>query len=99
MKLTDLEPAWLSPDVFIFKSPTGRGDLLTCKRVPMSHIDQYDLIYANNLQYRKQIIIMSNEEMAWSFEGNDFSTMTVSPSIDASASGNWHGHIINGEII
>ena len=28
----------------------------------------------------------------------NFATMTITPSIDASASGNWHGFIVNGEI-
>lgn len=40
MKLADLEPAWLSPDVLVFRSPAGHGDLLTAKRVPMSREDQ-----------------------------------------------------------
>ena len=41
---------------------------------------------------------MTVAEMVWSFEGNNFETMSVMPSLDFSASGNWHGFITNGEI-
>lgn len=98
MKLIDLEPAWLAPDVFIFKNPTGGDDWLTCKRVPMLQKEQYSLIYDKNPQYVGKTVVMTVPEMAWKFEGNDFNTMTVIPSIDASQSGNWHGFITNGEI-
>ena len=98
MKLIDLDPKWLSPDVFIFRSPTGNGDLLTCKRVPMSRKEQYALIYEKNPQYKGIPVVMTRDETAWNFSGHDFSTLTVTPSIDASKSGNWHGFIVNGEI-
>ena len=98
MKLIDLEPAWLSPDVFVFKSPTGHGDLLTCKRVQMTFREQYELIYKKNPQHVNRAVVMTVPEMAWTIQGSDFNTLTVSPSIDASASGNWHGFIIDGEI-
>ena len=34
----------------------------------------------------------------WTRTGDTFDTLTLSPSIDASASGHWHGFITNGEI-
>ena len=35
--------------------------------------------------------------MCWEFIANgDFNTLTVTPSIDASASGNWYGFISEG---
>lgn len=98
MKLIDLEPAWLSQDVFIFKSPSGHGNWITCKRVALSRMEQYKMIYEDNPQFKGTPVVMTVPEMAWSFEGNDFNTLTVTPSIDASASGNWHGFISNGEI-
>jgi hypothetical protein len=98
MKLTDLEPAWLTPDVFIFKNPTGGSDMLTCKRVPMASSDQYALIYRDNPKYVGQTVVMTKPEMVWTFAGNDFATLTVSPSLDFSASGNWHGFIAAGQI-
>ncbi len=35
----------------------------------------------------------------WDLQGpDDFATLTLTPSIDASQSGHWHGYITNGEI-
>ena len=99
MKLVDLDPIWLSLDVFAFKNPTGGKYWLTCKRVPMSRREQMDLCYTNpKFEQAKGDVVLTTPETAWSFVGNDFATLTVTPSIDASASGNWHGFITNGEI-
>jgi len=35
----------------------------------------------------------------WQRTGETFEDMTLSPSIDASNSGHWHGHITNGEVL
>lgn len=98
MRLVGLEPAWLSDDVFIFRSPSGHGDLLTCKRVKMSFKDQHELVYKKNPQYVGKVVVMTEPDFAWHFEGNDFETMTVHPSIDTSRSGNWHGFIKGGDV-
>lgn len=34
----------------------------------------------------------------WSRTGDTFETLTLAPSIDASAAGHWHGFITNGEV-
>ena len=34
----------------------------------------------------------------WHMSGNDFSDMSITPSIDASISGHWHGFITGGEV-
>lgn len=44
-------------------------------------------------------IVGWNPDHCWQYAGDDFTTMSVTPSIDASASGDWHGHITNGEIV
>lgn len=39
------------------------------------------------------------DERIWNITGGDsFENLSLSPSIDASASGHWHGFITNGEI-
>lgn len=39
-------------------------------------------------------------ETAWVFtEAESFETLSVTPSLDASASGHWHGYITAGEIV
>lgn len=44
-----------------------------------------------------------NSEFQWTVDGGianaDFDTISVTPSLDGSAGGNWHGHITNGEIV
>lgn len=34
----------------------------------------------------------------WQRQGETFETLTLSPSVDASASGHWHGWVRNGEV-
>jgi hypothetical protein len=38
-------------------------------------------------------------QVAGGLEAADFATLTVTPSLDGSAAGNWHGFITNGEIV
>jgi hypothetical protein len=97
MKLTELEPRWITSDVFIFRNPTGGRDWLSCKRAAVPH--QHRFFYEHCPDLVGQPIVGTKDEFFWNFPaGGDFATLTVTPSIDASASGNWHGHITNGEI-
>jgi hypothetical protein len=98
MKLTDLSPRWVTPDLFIFKNPTGGECWLSCKRVEMPIREQMELCYRAHPDMKGTSIVPMKADFAWSFTGNNFETMTVTPSIDASSSGNWHGFITNGEI-
>jgi hypothetical protein len=43
-------------------------------------------------------VVSCNKTCAWKRTNDDFATMSVTPSIDASASGHWHGHITDGEM-
>ena len=98
MKLTDLEPRWLTPNLLLFICPHCRKDRLTCKNVVMSRKEQYT-IYAEKVNADWNMsVVPCKPEMDWTFSGSDFATLTVTPSIDASASGHWHGFITNGEI-
>jgi hypothetical protein len=40
----------------------------------------------------------ADPQFCWTITGADWNMLTVAPSIDASKSGHWHGHITNGEI-
>lgn len=99
MRLTDLDPRWVTPDMFIFKNPTGGRFWLSCKRVSMHPCNQIDLAKARYPDLDDLHIVSGREGHSWAFEGDDFGTLTVTPSIDASASGNWHGHITGGQIV
>lgn len=98
MRLTELEPRWIHPNVFLFKCPHCQKDLLSCKNVVMGTQAQHDLFEAALGEDWNMIVVGCKEDKAWQFSGTDFATMTITPSIDASASGHWHGHITNGAI-
>ena len=103
MKLTDLEPKWVSPDVFTFLCPHCRTEHLLCKKIALSFKEQAKLIngYLNRTPEEEDDwpinFVPMKDSACWSVTG-DFDVMTVTPSIDASASGHWHGFITNGEI-
>lgn len=100
MRLIELNPRWLSADVFAFDCPHCRTTKLLCKRVAMPFKDQVKLVNANpedDWDWPIDFIPM-NSQAAWTMTGQ-FESMTVTPSIDASASGHWHGYITNGEIL
>jgi hypothetical protein len=96
MKLIELKPRWYSlepngPHVgMTFLCPhchKERLGILLCRRGRQAMIDDY--IKARH--GRKGYI--------WTVVGSeDFLTLTLTPSIDASLSGHWHGFITNGEI-
>lgn len=43
-------------------------------------------------------VVSCKPDIAWQRTSDDFATMSITPSIDASASGHWHGHITGGQI-
>lgn len=44
-------------------------------------------------------VVGCKADIAWNFSSFDFETMSVTPSLDASESGHWHGFITNGNIV
>jgi hypothetical protein len=40
----------------------------------------------------------SDDGQLWTRVGETFDTLTLSPSVDASKHGHWHGVIVNGEV-
>lgn len=43
-------------------------------------------------------VVMCARGIAWQRSGDNFDNLTLTPSIDASRSGHWHGFVTNGEI-
>jgi hypothetical protein len=97
MKLTELEPRWIHPNLFVFRCPHCRKDWLTCKNADMSDREQHDLYEKAFGEDWNMQVVPCAPKFAWGITG-DFETLNVSPSIDASNSGHWHGFITNGEI-
>lgn len=108
MRLTELEPRWANGEktVLVFRCPHCRvagvesSIWISCKSVSMSIGTQIDAFATLNLDPcgPRYGVVPMREDCAWTINGSDFETMTVTPSIDASAAGHWHGFITNGEI-
>ena len=100
MKLLDLQPRWLTPNVFAFLCPHCQKVTLLCKNIPLTFKEQVKLVSSapeDDWDWPHDFVPMK-QDCTWTITG-DFQTMTVTPSIDASASGHWHGFIRNGEIV
>jgi antirestriction protein len=98
VKLSELEPHWIHPNVFVFHCPHCREVWLTCKNIAMKSQEQFDLFEKTFGDEWNMFVVPASESYAWNIQGSDFNSMSVSPSVDASASGHWHGHIMNGEV-
>lgn len=103
MKLIELKPKWLNTHIFIFLCPHCRDIWLSCKNIQMSIEDQINII---NKECNFENVILDNEETCWTIRGSlilgthllSFLDMSITPSIDASKAGHWHGYITNGII-
>lgn len=98
MRLVELEPRWIHPNVFIFRCPHCREVFLACKSAPMPEREQHRLYETALGEEWNLLVVPSRPDFAWTIHGGDFNTISVWPSIDASRSGHWHGFIANGEI-
>lgn len=104
IRLVDLEPRWFShgdnPRAgFVFLCPCCRAVWLSCKAVAIPTRDQCRAFIRLGLQATGSgaDVVPMKEETTWDIKG-DFDNLTATPSIDASRSGHWHGHVTNGEI-
>lgn len=113
MKLVDLDPRWFSfgskeKAGFVFRCPhctdaSPREDVgatfILCKSIKMAVIeDQCAAIAEQHPDIDVCEMVPASEEVCWNIAGDDFNTLTVTPSLDALAAGHWHGFITNGEI-
>lgn len=109
MKLTDLDPHWIMLDGkrvgFVFRSPTRADEFWqTCFPEPVGSTrrDQWhlaQLAIGNN----RATVQGCSHKARWQIEGGieaaSFETLSVTPSLDGSAGGGWHGHITKGRIV
>ena len=98
MRLIDLEPRWYA------NSDGGRlGFSFDCPHCPDSgqrlaiavHLDGTSLDDDPNTTQ-----VFRDGEHVWTIAGGDsFENLSLSPSVDASARGHWHGFITSGQIV
>ena len=100
MRLVDLEPRWLFHDkLFLFKCPHCQERWLTCKNFATTNQEEvFSLLHLGLGEFWNEVVVPPGALSVWHWTTDSFETMSVSPSIDASASGHWHGHIYGGEI-
>lgn len=106
MRLSDLEPRWIHPNLFVFRCPHCREVLLSCKNMEMTIKQQREIFEKEFGDEWNQLIVPCKPEQSWLISGSVpidtraafIMDLTVAPSIDASAAGHWHGNITNGEI-
>ena len=109
MRLSELKPVWLERDGrrigFTFLCPCCLKNRLTCFAEPTPFRDQVKIMHAALCSTPEDEDdwpidwVPSKATFGWTLSNLDnFETMTVKPSIDASASGNWHGWITDGEV-
>ena len=102
MKLAELDPIWISlgghgrKSGFIFKCPHCRQVWLICKAIPADFKEQVSVMSGCDLGGLEWV--PAGAAVIWQWFGG-FPDLTVSPSIDASKSGHWHGHIAKGDIV
>lgn len=98
MRLTELDPRWFTMD----DNSDIVGVTFVCP------------CCASRSGYRPRLGVLFREEIdrdrlpntahwcrpgeKWHREGETFETLTLSPSIDASSDGHWHGFVRNGAI-
>lgn len=101
MKLADLSPRWVAHEgndkaALIFKCPHCQEIWLTCTFQPIKISHQMEMFLPEGQMSGGQVV-PSKQDFAWGRSGDDFASLSVTPSVDASASGHWHGFITNGE--
>lgn len=107
MLLTDLEPQWLLKDGvrvgFIFKSPANPKFWQSCFLEPGQRRDQWALFAAVVGRENCHQVQGCKPTARWSITPPiaeaDFASLSVTPSLDGSPGGLWHGFITNGEIV
>lgn len=112
MRLTDLAPRWFDvpgvgtdKDGVTFLCPHCRKTRLAVQFAnpvegppkPLMGMREFAQALApgHSTEERKDVVPPG---YLWQRTGDTFETMTLSPSVDCSASGHWHGFLRNGEI-
>lgn len=95
MRLLALNPRWATDS---YSAPSGGWRLGVTFECPCckgtSRATRLAVFFANPPDGG---VPPSNRNL-WMREGDTFDTLTLTPSIDASASGHWHGFIKGGQV-
>lgn len=105
MKLIDLNPHWARSSVWIDPATSiiyqledrhGMGITFDCPCcLGTDRATRLGVFFSNPLDGLPPGQGVGN---LWERAGDDFSNLTLTPSVDASNSGHWHGFISSGEV-
>lgn len=113
MRLLDLEPHWVSAAWCPPSAKLGVRYLCPCCRQirlanflknPICGNDAIDLQRlfeardCDHPDFQKWLADTHIGSTLWQRSGDTFETLTLTPSVDASKFGHWHGFITNGEM-
>lgn len=96
MRLTELNPQWIMQ-----RHKRVVGVRFQC---PCCRETQICILFLNPpdggpSQQNDETFCGNNWGNRWARSGLSFEDLTLSPSVDASSTGHWHGHLTNGEVI
>jgi hypothetical protein len=94
MRLIDLDPRW-----YVFEAGGPRvGLTFECPHCRSERLGV--TFHHRGHEAIEDAYIAAKHPTAhvWTLEGDSFENLTLSPSVDASSSGHWHGFVTNGEI-
>lgn len=114
MRLVDLNPRWFAQDGrsgqgIVFDCPHCPGSKTTLAvafknpfdgglPIPLHTEELYRLIDPAYWLGDARHMEVVPPGVHWTRDGDTFGTLSITPSVDASASGHWHGYITNGEV-
>jgi hypothetical protein len=95
MKLTDLNPRWF----VLGNDPVPHGLSFDCPHCRQARIAVAFHHKGRELQEDGVIHALSpSTKHIWTLTGSGFTDLSLSPSVDASQAGHWHGFVTNGEV-
>jgi len=94
MRLSDLEPAWLH----FHEGPPRCGLGFRCPCKP-GCTERLHVMFDVSIDDVPAPPMTAHGALQWKRDGKTFETLSLSPSIDATGFGHWHGWIRNGEMV
>lgn len=107
MRLVDLEPRWLMRNGqrigFAFRSPVNPAFWQTCFASPTPSNREQRVLFEAEFGDQDHQVQGCNPAGNWAvtpaIASAEFASLSVTPSLDGSRGGLWHGFITNGEIV
>ena len=101
MRLTELKPRWAADyDILIgdhVVHDENRVGMALTFECPHCRTTRLGVFFRNPVDGKAHSDDYDNAHL-WMRTGDTFETLSLSPSIDASASGHWHGYITGGDV-